>query len=56
MKVSVYYRGAMNKLHQIDAEAEHPAEAIAAVAEELKDDWLVRKPFLALVMGGGSGC
>lgn len=57
MNVSVYYRGAMNKLHQIDVPGvKNHVEALSWVYDELKTDLFARKPFLALINGGGSSC
>jgi hypothetical protein len=53
MEVSVYYRGALDKLHQIDvAQVTDHAEAIAVVEEELRGDLFAKKPFLAKLEGG----
>lgn len=53
MDVQVYYRGAMNKLHQITAsDVEHPNDALDAVREELEGDPFAQKPVLGLIIGG----
>lgn len=54
MDVSVYYRGAMNKLHYFVAtDVESYPAAIKLVEDFAKeDDMFAKKPFLALVKGG----
>lgn len=53
MQVSVYYRGCMGKLHQIDVpDVKNHSEAIAWVADEMKSDPFAKQPFLASLPGG----
>jgi len=53
VEVSVYYRGAMGKLHAFRVEqVEAPADAILVVKEETQGDLFAKGPFLALIQGG----
>ena len=53
MDVQVYYRGAMNKLHQVSApDVEHPNVALEWVRAELADDIFAQMPVLGLIIGG----
>ena len=52
MEVSVYYRGAMNKLHQfVVTDVDEVNEALDLVAAELEYDMFAKKPFLACIQG-----
>jgi hypothetical protein len=52
MEVNVYYRGAMNKLHQfVVTDVDEVNEALDLVAAELEYDMFAKKPFLACIQG-----